>query len=225
MRDILFLLFSKTTMNPINIILVDDHAIVRAGFQMLLATEQSITVLAEAERGEQACQLYADLQPDVVVLDLSMAGIGGLETTRRLCQRDSNANILIFSVHDENVYIDRALNAGAKGYISKNAHPDILIDAIHCVARGELYIEQGLLAQTLNHKQHEYKNIIETLSPREFDVFLLLAKGYTAHKIADELCLGYKTVANYSTQIKNKLNISSLAELVHIAILLDLIKR
>lgn len=213
-------------MTPINIILVDDHAIVRAGFQMLLATENSINVIAEAERGEQACQLYADLQPDVVVLDLSMSGIGGLETIRRLCYRDPNAKILVFSVHDENVYIDRALNAGAKGYISKNAHPDILIEAIQRVANGETYIEQGLIAETVNTTNDaDYKTIVESLSPREFDVFLLLAKGYTAHKIADELCLGYKTAANYSTQIKNKLKVSTVAELVHIAILLGLIKR
>ena len=213
-------------MTPINIILVDDHAIVRAGFQMLLATESSINVIAEAERGEQACQLYADLQPDVVVLDLSMAGIGGLETIRRLCHRDPNAKILVFSVHDENVYIDRALDAGAKGYISKNAHPDILIEAIQRVANAEIYIEQGLIAETVNTTNDtDYKTIVDSLSPREFDVFLLLAKGYTAHKIADELCLGYKTAANYSTQIKNKLKVSTVAELVHIAILLDLIKR
>ncbi|MDD1611371.1 MAG: response regulator transcription factor [Methylococcaceae bacterium] len=184
---------------PINIILVDDHAIVRAGFRMLLATEDSINVIAEAERGEQACQLYNELQPDVMVIDLSMSGIGGLEAIRRICHRDSNAKILVFSVHDESVYIDRAINAGAKGYISKNAHPDILIEAIQRVAAGNLYIEHGLLKLSNEHlisDETDYKAIIESLSAREFDVFLLLAKGYTAHKIADELCLGYKTILN-----------------------------
>lgn len=212
---------------PINIILVDDHAIVRAGFRMLLATEETINVIAEAERGEQACQLYSELQPDVMVIDLSMSGIGGLEAIRRMCHRDNNAKILVFSVHDESVYIDRAINAGAKGYISKNAHPDILIEAIQSVAAGELYIEQGLLKlsnEPLLSDETDYKTIIESLSAREFDVFLLLAKGYTAHKIADELCLGYKTIANYSTQVKSKLQVSTVAELVHIAILLGMIK-
>lgn len=217
-------------MNPIAIILVDDHAIVRAGFQMLLATENSINVIAEAERGEQACQLVGELKPDVVVLDLSMPGIGGLETIRRICHRDNNAKILVFSVHDESVYIDRAISAGAKGYISKNAHPDILIAAIQAVAQGDSYIEQGLVKQTTtlsNEPQpsgDDYKAIVEGLSPREFDVFLLLAKGYTAHKIADELCLGYKTIANYGTQVKNKLKVATVAELVHIAILLGMMK-
>ncbi len=212
---------------PINIILVDDHAIVRAGFRMLLATEDSINVIAEAERGEQACQLYNELQPDVMVIDLSMSGIGGLEAIRRICHRDSNAKILVFSVHDESVYIDRAINAGAKGYISKNAHPDILIEAIQRVAAGNLYIEHGLLKLSSEHlisDETDYKAIIESLSAREFDVFLLLAKGYTAHKIADELCLGYKTIANYGTQVKSKLKVSTVAELVHIAILLGIIK-
>jgi len=210
---------------PIKIILVDDHAIVRAGFRMLLATEDSINVIAEAERGEQACQLYSECQPDVLVMDLSMSGIGGLEAIRRICHRDSNAKILVFSVHDESVYIDRAINAGAKGYISKNVHPDILIEAIQIVAAGELYIEHGLLKQTEPLPSgDDYKAIIESLSAREFDVFLLLAKGYTTHKIADELCLGYKTIANYGTQIKSKLKVSTAAELVHIAILLGIIK-
>jgi two-component system, NarL family, invasion response regulator UvrY len=213
--------------SPINIILVDDHAIVRAGFQMLLATESSIHVIAEAERGEQACQLYNELKPDVVVMDLSMPGIGGLETIRRLCHRNSHANILVFSVHDESVYIERVLNAGAKGYISKNAHPDLLIAAIQIVAKGEIYIQHDLVQHiTINQaisSHNDYKTIIDSLSAREFDIFLLLVKGYTAHKIADELCLGYKTVANYGTQIKNKLHVSTSAELVHIAILLGII--
>jgi DNA-binding NarL/FixJ family response regulator len=198
---------------------------------MLLATESSINVIAEAERGEQACQLYNELQPDVMVMDLSMPGIGGLETIRRICHRDGNAKILVFSVHDESVYIDRAISAGAKGYISKNAHPDILIEAIQSVAAGELYIEQGLLKPqhlaTYGQKpdnETDYKAIVDSLSAREFDVFLLLAKGYTAHKIADELCLGYKTIANYGTQVKTKLKVSTSAELVHIAILLGMIK-
>ena len=110
---------------PIKVILVDDHAVVRAGFRMLLSTEQTIEVIAEAERGEAACQLYLDKQPDVMVLDLSMPGIGGLESIRRICNRDSKAKILVFSVHDEWVYVERAMNAGAKGYITKHAHPDI----------------------------------------------------------------------------------------------------
>jgi two-component system, NarL family, invasion response regulator UvrY len=218
--------------NRIKVILVDDHAVVRAGFRMLLSTEDTIEVIAEAERGEQACQLYLEKQPDVMVLDLSMPGIGGLETIRRICTRDSNAKILIFSVHDERVYVDRAMNAGAKGYITKHAHPEVLIAAIQKIAEGEVYIEHGLIShddtfsgESLETSKTDYKTIIESLSAREFDVFLLLAKGLTAHKIADELCLGYKTVANYGTQIRSKLKVSSVAELAHIAISLGVMKK
>jgi DNA-binding NarL/FixJ family response regulator len=209
----------------IKVILVDDHAVVRAGFRMLLSTESNIDVIAEAERGEAACQLYLEQQPDVMVLDLSMPGIGGLESIRRICNRDSNAKILVFSVHDEIVYVDRAMKAGAKGYITKNSAPGILVAAIQKIAQGEIYIEQGLMKNvSLQNSEPDYQTLVDTLSAREFDIFLLLAKGLTAHKIADELCLGYKTVANYGTQIKSKLKVSTVAELAHIAMVLSMMK-
>ncbi|MDP2903255.1 MAG: response regulator transcription factor [Methylovulum sp.] len=202
----------------IKVILVDDHAVVRAGFRLLLASVDTIEVIAEAERGEAACQFYLEKQPDVMVLDLSMPGIGGLETIRRICNRDSNAKILVFSVHDEAVYVHRAMNAGAKGYVTKSTAPVILALAIQKIAEGGTYIEDGLTSETLaQNNGTASRAIIDCLTPREFDVFLLLAKGLTVHKAAEELCLGYKTVANYGTQIKNKLNVSTVAELAHIA--------
>jgi len=210
-------------MNKIKVILVDDHAVVRAGFRMLLSAEADIDVIAEADRGEAACQLYLEQQPDVLVLDLSMPGIGGLESIRRICNRDSNAKILVFSVHDEMVYVDRAMSAGARGYITKNSAPDILVSAIQQIAAGEIYIEQGLMKN--RPLLQDYQTVVDSLSAREFDVFLLLAKGLTAHKISDELCLGYKTVANYGTQIRSKLNVSSVAELAHIALVLGMMKQ
>lgn len=211
--------------DKIKVILVDDHAVVRAGFRMLLLAEASIDVIAEAERGEAACQLYMEKQPDVMVLDLSMPGIGGLESIRRIHGRDANAKILVFSVHHEMVYVDRAMKAGAKGYITKNSAPEILATAIQKIAAGELYIEQGLMKnRPFQNNAADYKTSVDSLSSREFDVFLLLAKGLTAHKIADELCLGYKTVANYGTQIRSKLKVSTVAELAHIAMVLGVMK-
>jgi len=211
--------------DKIKVILVDDHAVVRAGFRMLLSTEAGIDVIAEADRGEAACQLYLEQQPDVMVLDLSMPGIGGLESIRRICNRDNNARILVFSVHDEMVYVDRAMKAGAKGYITKNSAPGILVTAIQKIAAGEIYIERGLMKNlTLQNSETDYQTLIDSLSAREFDIFLLLAKGLTAHKIADELCLGYKTVANYGTQIRGKLKVSTVAELAHIAMVLRVMK-
>jgi len=211
--------------DKIKVILVDDHAVVRAGFRMLLSTETDIDVIAEAERGEAACQLYLEQQPDVLVLDLSMPGIGGLESIRRICNRDSDAKVLVFSVHNERVYVDRAMKAGAKGYITKNSAPEILVAAIQKIAAGGIYIEHSLIKDRLpQNSKTDYQSIVDALSPREFDVFLLLAKGLTAHKIADELCLGYKTVANYGTQIRAKLKVSSVAELAHIAMILGVMK-
>ena len=205
----------------ITVVLVDDHAIVRAGFRLLLATESDIDVIAEASRGEEILQIYSELKPDIVVMDLSMAGIGGLETTRRLVMREDDAKIIVFSVHHEKVYIQRALDAGARGYICKHAHPDRLIDAIKQVAKGRIYIDPSLVDDAQHQEDMTtYQTIIATLSPREFDVFVLLAKGMTAHQISDELCLSYKTVANYGTTIRSKLNVTSMAQLANIATLL-----
>jgi len=202
----------------IKIILVDDHAVVRAGFRMLLATSESIEVISEASRGEEAIGQYVSLKPDLLVMDLSMPGLGGLETIHRIVQRDGGAKILVFSVYHQRVYVNRALNAGAKGYITKNSAPEILIEAIVTIMQGHNYIEQGLIKINNSIKsQSDYQAIIHQFSPREFDVFRMLAQGMSVQKIADELCLGYKTIANYATQIRKKLQVDTLIDLAHIA--------
>lgn len=198
----------------IKILLVDDHAVVRAGFKLLLSSVEGLEVCGEAERGEHVMQLYTDLQPDIVVMDLSMPGIGGLETIRRLLQRHAMAKVLVFSVHHEQVYVNRALMAGAQGYICKNSAPEILPEVIASIVNGQKYVEDGLLKTSLTQ---DYQEIIDTFTAREFDVFRLLAQGMTVQKIAGELCLGYKTVANYATKIKKKLKVDSLGELVQVA--------
>jgi len=212
--------------NKIKLLLVDDHAVVRAGFKLLLtAATPNIEIIAEADRGELAVQLYQSQRPDIVVMDLSMPGIGGLETIKRITQRDETANILVFSVHDEQVYVHRALNAGAKGYITKNSAPNILPEAIDSILQGHIYIEQGLIKENKEQSTAlNYQQIIADFSVREFDIFRLLAKGLTVYKIADELCLGYKTVANYVTQIKKKLYVSNVTELAHIALIQGIVK-
>jgi len=208
----------------IRVLLVDDHAVVRAGFRLLLASVDAIEVVAEAARCEEACKLYEDCRPDVVVMDLSMPGIGGLEGIRRIVARDLEAKILVFSIHDEKVYVDRALAAGAKGYITKNSAPEMLITAVCEIAGGNAFIEAGLnAAYAPPAGQSGRQSLLATLSPKEFDVFRLLAKGLTTHEAANELCLGVKTVANYSTQIKAKLNVNTAAELARIAIDLKII--
>lgn len=212
--------------NKITAILVDDHAVVRAGFRLLLSSGDKIEVVGEAARGEQAIQLYQECRPDVVVMDLSMPGIGGLETIRRIVQRDSEALILVFSVHHEQVYVSRALNAGAKGYITKNSAPELLTEAIAAIMRGECFVERGLLKNQQDPQpSNDHQAILAEFSPREFDVFRLLAEGMTAQKVADQLCLGHKTVANYATQIKKKLQVDTTTELAHIAVNLGMLQR
>jgi len=209
----------------IKVLLVDDHTVVRAGFRMLLASQPFIGDIVDVDRGELATQEYKRFQPDVVVMDLSMPGIGGLETIRRLCKCNADAIILVYSIHDETIYVERALQAGAKGYVSKNSAAEVLAEAVAVVASGKQYIEQGLLPELDDVRQSEpehVKEAISALSPREFDVFCLLAKGKTAHEISAGLCLSYKTVSNYSTNIKSKLNASTAADLANIAIVLGL---
>jgi DNA-binding NarL/FixJ family response regulator len=206
-------------MKPTTILLVDDHTVVRAGYRMLLSGVDDLMIVAEASRGEEACQLYQEMRPEVVVMDLSLPGIGGLACIRRLRSRDPAAKILVFSIHDELIYVVRALEAGARGYITKSCAPEILIEAVRRIAGGESFLEpeiaQRLAVQTLGGTVT--RPLLSGLSAREFDVFLLLAKGYTTHEVAEELRLGYKTVANYCTLIKSKLGVNTTAEMARLA--------
>jgi len=212
--------------DKIKVLLVDDHTVVRAGFRMLLASQDFIGDIVDIERGEVATKEYQRFQPDVVVMDLSMPGIGGLEAIRRLYKHDPKVLILVYSIHDESIYVERALDAGAKGYVSKNSAAEVLAKAVAVIASGKRYIEQGLLPEqndiTLTETQHSKHNL-NLLSPREFDVFRLLSKGLTAHDVADELSLSYKTICNYNTQIKSKLNANTSADLANIAMLHNII--
>ncbi|MCX4187776.1 response regulator [Methylophaga sp. OBS4] len=213
--------------NRISVLLVDDHEVVRAGFRILLSSQPFIGDIRDVNRGELVAQEYERLQPDVVVMDLSMPGIGGLETIRRLCKQDPAAVVLVYSIHDESIYVERALQAGARGYVSKNSAAEVLAEAVMTVAEGKQYIEQQLLPEADDVRQldiEQYRQVLDLLSPREFDVFCRLARGMTAHEAAADLCLGYKTVANYNTQIKSKLRVNTAAELANIAVVLGIIK-
>lgn len=208
--------------SQIRVLLVDDHAVVRAGFKLLLSSVPGMQVCGEVDRGEKAVLAYQSQQPDIVVMDLSMPGIGGFATIRRILQFDSQAKILVFSVHHEQVYVHQALKLGAKGYITKNSAPEILPQSITSIMQGQQYVEPGLLKDA---QVHDYRKIINAFTAREFDVFRLLAQGLTAHSIADELCISYKTAVNYATQIKKKLNASNAAKLMQIALSEDIISK
>jgi len=214
----------------IKVLLVDDHAVVRAGFRMLLSAQEFVGEIMDVDRGEVVSQEYERFKPHVVVMDLSMPGIGGLEAIRRLVKVNDQAIVLVYSIHDEAVYVERAMVAGAKGYVTKNSAPEILAEAVKAVVNGKEYIEEGLKpqddvrVQTSGSGVEQYSKTVDLLSAREFDVFCLLANGKTAHEAAEHLCLGYKTVANYNTQIKQKLKVSTAAELANIAMALGIIK-
>ncbi len=212
----------------INVLLVDDHAVVRTGYKTYLSISQDIGEIYEADRGEVACQLFNQHNPDVVLLDLSMPGIGGFETIKRLIDRDPTCKILVFSVHNEPLYATRAMKAGAKGYITKNSMPEELVSAVYKIYQGGTYVEmnlaQKIIATMSDVTSREEINKISTLSPREFDIFSLLANGHTTKQIAEKLHLAYKTVCNHTTAIKEKLGVESVAELTLLAVREGIIK-
>ena len=191
----------------IKVMLVDDHAVVRAGYQMLLKNTPEIAVIAEADNGEEAYQLYSAHSPDVVVMDLSLPGIGGIEVTKRIISRDHKAKILVFSMHEETIFVEQALQAGASGYITKSSDPQLLVEAIKKLSNGEKYIDPELAQQIAIEKSRGQDSPLSDFSAREFEIFCMLAEGLNTSEVAKKLSLSYKTVANYSTQIKTKLDI------------------
>lgn len=210
-------------MNAIRVLLVDDHAVVRAGYRMLLE-QAGMDVIAEADSGENACRLYAELQPDVVIMDLSLPGISGLEAVRRIVARDAKARILVFSMHDDPVFIDQAVNAGARGYITKRSAAEVMVEALRTIAGGKVYIEPGLAQELAFRKIRENDSPFAVLTTREFEICTLLAQGRNTSEIAKRLSISYKTVANYSTQIKGKLGVGTTAELARLAIRYNIIQ-
>jgi len=203
----------------IRVLLVDDHAVVRTGFRLLLQSHKDIEVIAEAASGEQACQLYSELAPDVVVMDLGMPGMGGLEALRRIRARDPGAHILALSAHDDPMHARRALREGALGFLSKRSAPETLIDAIAAIATARRYIDPAI-AQKLALADIEgvSRSPLEQLSEREFEVFLRLAAGATVQKIAEDLKLSASTIGTHLYNIKQKLGVANQSELTLLAI-------
>jgi two-component system, NarL family, invasion response regulator UvrY len=202
---------------PIQVLLVDDHAVVRMGFKMLLESASDIKVVAEAESGEQAVKMYQEHKPDVVVMDITMPGIGGLEATDRIMAKDSTARILVLSAHEDSVHPKRVLNAGAMGYLTKRSAAEELIKAIRTVAGRKMYLEADVAQQMAIQQLSGEQNPVDVLSDREFEVFMALAKGETTNEIAETLSLSPRTVGTHLYNIKQKLNASNSAEIALIA--------
>jgi DNA-binding NarL/FixJ family response regulator len=208
----------------IRILLVDDHAVVRAGYSTLLQHTANIEVIAEADNGQSALREFIDKKPDIVIMDLSLPGIGGLEAIRRIIARDPEAKILVFSMHEDTVFVEQALQAGARGYITKSSAPEVLVEAVRKIASGDIFLDAEIAQRLAFQKTRGRNTPFESLSTREFEIFCLLAEGLNVNDISKRLSLSYKTVANYSTQIKNKLDVSTVAELARIAIRHGVIK-
>ncbi|MGB8338640.1 MAG: response regulator transcription factor [Burkholderiales bacterium] len=207
-----------------SVMLADDHAVVRMGFRLLLQATDDIKVIAEVESGEAVVQQYAVHKPDVLVLDLSMPGIGGLEALRRLLAKYPDAKILVLTAHDDLLHPRRVLQAGALGYLSKRSAPEELIRAVRQVAAGKIFIEAGLAQQLAMQNVQGESSPVELLSPREFEVFLQLARGKSVNEIAEQLFLSPRTVGTHLYNLKQKLNVSNTTEIVLIAIRTGLVE-
>ena len=211
-------------MKKIKVMLVDDHAVVRAGYKILLKNIDTIEVVAEAANGEESLQLSKDCNPDVIIMDISLPGMGGIEAIRLIIIDNPSAKILVFSMHEELVFVEQALQAGAYGYMTKSANPQLLSKAIKKIYSGKQYIDDELQKRMLYKKSTDDDPQLSDLSTREFQIFCLLAEGLNTAEISKKLSISYKTAANYGTQIKNKLNVTTVADIARIAIRHNIIK-
>ena len=206
------------------IVLVDDHAVVRAGVRRLLEQEPLFEVIGEAESGEKAYQIFGELKPDVMVMDLSMPGMGGLESIRRILMRYEKAKIIVLSMHEDLSFANQALKLGVKGYLTKNTLADDLVKSIETVTQGDVFLSDEIAKKMAMQSISGNQDPVHELSAREFEIFRLLAEGLDIDAIASTLNISSKTVSNYQTMIKQKLNINTPIELIRYAIKVGVIK-
>lgn len=203
----------------ITVLLVDDHDLVRAGIKSLLSHVPGIKVIGEANSGEDAIKMVRDKRPRVVLMDVRMPGIGGLEATRKLLRIDPDIRIIALTVCGEEPFPSKLLQAGAAGYLTKGADLDQMVDAIHAVFGGKRYLSPEVAQQlALKHLTEEKSSPFEILSERELQVMLMITGGQKVQEISDKLCLSPKTVNSYRYRLFDKLNVQSDVELTHLAI-------
>ena len=202
----------------IRVLLVDDHPVVRAGYLRLLEQTDDISVVGEAGDASAAYASFREQRPDVTVADLSLPVTGGVELVRRLVAHDPSARILAFSMHEDPSLVRRVLDAGALGFIGKGAAPDQLVDAVRAVHQGRRYLAPDAVPSDAERQARLEAMRLASLSPREFEVFQLLAQGRSAAECARLLALSPKTVSNLQSLIKEKLGVSSTTALVHLAL-------
>jgi DNA-binding NarL/FixJ family response regulator len=200
----------------IRVLLVDDHAVVREGYRRFLERDQRIQVVGEAADAAQACKLAASLEPNVVVMDIALPGGSGLEAMRRMLLHEPKLRVLIFSMHGEAIFVSRALQGGARGYITKASAPEVLVTAVYAIAQGERYLSEDVAAQAPSADRLPATGV-EALTAREFEVLHRLARGESVKDIGEKLGLSEKTVANHQSVIREKLGVKNGAQLARLA--------
>lgn len=199
----------------IRVLLIDDHPVVRSGYQRLLDQDGGVQVVCEASNAIEGLRLFETHRPDVIITDLSMPEVGGLQLLTDILLRDPRAKVLVCSMFDTPHLVQNALERGAKGFVSKNASPDNLVNAVYAAHRGEMYLSDDI--RNKHHHTDDEKQRVASLTPRELEILRMLALGHTAAECAQILSLSLKTVANNQTVIKEKLGVSTSAALVHLA--------
>ena len=207
---------------PLRILVVDDHPIVVSGIRAMLSHEKDIQITS-ANSGERAIDLYTKENPDVVILDINLPGLSGFETARRLLEMDPDAALLVFSMNDDPIFAARAIESGAKGYITKNDDPNDFIAAIKIIASGGVFLLPKLARRLAYYKSAGATNPLESLNPREIEILRLLGKGKSIPEIAHTLDVSAKTIANTCSLMKNKLGARTPMDLVRIALEHDLV--
>jgi DNA-binding NarL/FixJ family response regulator len=200
----------------ISVLLVDDHAVVREGYRRLLERDLNLVVVGEAATAAEAIRLDGELRPDVVVLDIALPGVSGIEILRRIIAHRPDACVLMFSMYNDGIYASHAIDAGARGYLSKASAPDLLVEAVRCVAGGRRYLSPDIEV-AMNRQSSAAVELAGVLSARELEVLRMLSQGYDMEEIGKRLGLSPKTAANHQSSIKQKLGATSALQLMLIA--------
>lgn len=205
------------------ILIIDDHPIVRRGFAMLINHQPDMVVCGEADGPEEALALLQELDPDLAIVDISLRdSASGIDLIREFRKRGARLPVLVVSMHDESLYTERALRAGAKGYIMKHEVDAEMVRALRCVLNGGIYLSEGMSRQLLSGdgetRAASSESLIEKLSDREFEVFRMLGRGMGTRRIAETLNVGIKTVETFRSRIKDKLHLDDGNQLVQVAV-------